>query len=129
MSNNQTVGKNAEQMFLNHIDDAGGYATLIPPSMLGQPFDAMAVYRNKVWFVDVKNCRGRRFSFSNIRPNQMISLKLLASKRGNLDYKVGFVIYVENQKIFKYFDYRDYEQMFNRNEKGISVDDSRLVRF
>lgn len=126
MSNNK-IGRNTENKFQNLVrHHFNGVSIKFPRSIHGQPFDMMAVFKGRVWFVDIKHCSGTRFNFSNVQANQRLSLELLEQKRGQAMYKLGFMIYFRNIQRFKFLKYTDFRDMETKGDRSILFNDERL---
>lgn len=133
--NNKKLGNSTEQKFLELIQSQGGWATLIPPTHLGQPVDVIAIVHNQYLFVDVKNCSGDRFSLNSIQDNQVLSMQKIVNahngyyEMGQVITKIGFMIYFSKYNLWKYLSFGVYQNMKVNNEKSVKFDDDfRLWR-
>ena len=129
---NQRLGKVTENLFLEKVAGADGFATIIPPTHLGQPVDVVAVIKSTVFFVDIKHCSAKRFNFGAIQDNQPLSMEKIwkASGRGMVEkgknIKVGFMIFFEPLQAFRFLSYGMYRSMLANDEKSVKMDDETL---
>lgn len=124
--NNNRVGRLAEKRYVEMVDYKNGYVIEIPKSHLGQPFDMVALFDNKLWFTDVKNSGTDNFRFSGIQENQELSMKLLTQRKGLVKAKIGFSIYFETEGMFCFLNFDDYMQMKARGYKRVNIDNQKL---
>jgi len=128
--NNKKLGNKTEKMFLDIIQAKRGWACLIPPSVMGQPIDVAAMLCGVPIYVDVKHCAHKRFNFSAIQENQILSMAKIwqASDPVNRRYRImiGFVIYFAVLKKWKFYSYGDYLSDSVNGLHSILSTDSRL---
>lgn len=121
------IGRETEKQYLQLFENQKGWATLIPPSVFGQPIDTIGVFNGNVIFADVKHCAVDRFNYNNIPQNQryaMMSIHKNAKQQPNI--KVGFAIYFDRLGKFMWLKYEHFALC-----KGASIkyNDKRLVVF
>ena len=128
--NNKKIGNQTEKMFLKHIQKERGWACLIPSSLLGQPLDVVGIVRGTPIYVDIKHCSREIFMFSDIQPNQKLSMqKIFGAASKNSKYiKIGFVIYFEVIKEWRFYSYESLIEDLAQERKSISFNDARLEK-
>lgn len=124
---NQRIGKETEKRFADFVNDNfKGVTIRHPRSIHGQPFDMTAVFKDQVWFIDIKHCLGKRFSFRSVEPNQKTAFELLEQRKGNAKYNLGFIIYFNELEKFKYLPFETLKKMESLGQKSILQNDERL---
>lgn len=118
VSSNKKIGNRTEFLYLEKVKVLGGWATLIPPTQLGQPFDTVAVFKEYIIFADIKHCEKDRFNFSHIEDNQKMAMQVL-SDVGNRNIKIGFMIYFEPIAQFRWLSFEEYRERKERNITSI----------
>lgn len=98
--NKKQIGNNFEKMALRILQEHGYWCHLFSYDANGQPCDIIAFDDADVFLIDVKHCKGDRFSTSRIEPNQYMCFKYAneLSKKAH----VGFAIYFDKILKFKW---------------------------
>ncbi len=129
-NSNKYIGDKTEKKFLEMIRDERGWAVLIPSTFAGQPLDVVAIVRGIPLYVDIKHCAGSRFNFSAIQDNQFLAMQKIYEcsefPERNYDLKVGFMIYFEVLRQWKFFSFKNYVFDILHNKNSIKYDDDRL---
>ena len=90
-----------------------------------QPFDLIAINKNKTICLDVKLCDNDYFPFSRVEENQKLALGFITNKVRNDNVLTGFVIVFEKE--LYWLSFREYEDYHYTNIK--SVKPSELITF
>lgn len=123
-TSNKKLGNQTEQMYLNLIKENGGWASLIPPTELGQPVDSVSVINGIVLFADIKNVMGERFSLTSIPENQIMAMELITrSKNESLYIRVGFAIYFRKFKQWGWLSYSHLQRLRKDGIKSVKTSD------
>jgi Holliday junction resolvase len=113
---NKNIGNEYEDKLIKLLFKHGWWCHLFAYKPEGQPCDVIALKDNKYLLLDVKHCSGKRFPFSDIRPNQKTCFAL-ARKQGNTNN--GFAIYFEQVKEWRWLDFDDLCKMEKDGWKSV----------
>lgn len=102
--NSKKIGNEYEKKLCELLKDKKYWCHLLSYNSYGQPFDIIAFNRYNLFLIDAKHCKGDRFSFSNIEPNQISSFTY-ALECGASKEKTGFAIWFENDNCFKWLPF------------------------
>lgn len=119
MSNKQNkVGKATENIIAQYFKSKRYWAFIVPKSINGQPFDVIALNKEKKWLVDAKHLEESEasFPFNRIEPNQITSMSYARIYAG-IDKYLGFIIKWDREpnRLF----YLDYDIFIELKEKGL----------
>ena len=113
-------GNKAEYETSLFIASKGGFVGNFNKGMSGsQPFDQIAITKNKVIAYDVKNCSTYRFDFRRVEDNQVSALGFINNEIRNKNVVCGFVL-VHND-MFKFLNYNDYLTLINAENKSVDI--------
>lgn len=120
------LGRKTEDNVVEYFGEHNYWAYAFPKSILGQPFDIVARYENKVFFVDAKHLEDNKVSFpmSRIEPNQLTSMKY-ANTIARIYDNMGFVIEWKEQ--FYFLDYGTIKYMVAKDIKSIKMHELPLL--
>lgn len=118
--NVKKIGNIYERKFCDFLKSKGWWAHIFEYTASGQPCDVVAIRNNVAILVDVKHCKGVRFPFSDIQPNQLMCFEY-AKKCGNEN--VGFIIYFETINAWRYLPYDVVRDKAKADEKSVKNGD------
>ena len=76
MNSNKSMGNRFESDFCEWLSHFGFWATNLPQSAFGQPFDILAAKHGKPYAIDCKVCSHEGFALIRMEENQDLSMTL-----------------------------------------------------
>lgn len=112
------IGNDTESKCLQMLQDNGYWCHLFAYNKNGQPCDIVAIKNNTALLIDVKHCSEERFEFKNIQPNQLSCFEYAQSCGNNY---VGFMIYFEKEKTWKWLPYSAVKAFLKNGIKSVKI--------
>lgn len=115
------TGKQAEQYVAEFFSKQGYWVHITGGYQ--QPFDMVAIGKHDEYFVDIKHCKGKRFSFYRVENNQFEAMEYLYMMF-RATSKIGFII-VHDRKLY-FLPFNKYLVMKHDGLKSVSVDELKI---
>lgn len=124
---NKLKEKDVQRVIGKRIREAGGFIHKISDFDVGyKPFDFFGIIAGTPFYIETKMVRGKSFSLSSIRSNQLAALeKIEKNKRGVTNIVSGFAFFIEGRDPSSDIFFLPYEEIATHiaaGEKSVKAD-------
>ena len=122
-------GNKGEDLVISFFREKKFWVHLTKRSLSGaQPVDIIAVRKDETWLVDAKyvNDNEHLFSFSDIQPNQISSMRYALDFSGIVTS--GFaIVFGKDEGTIRFLPFLDYEEMAEDGKKSVAMENLKPI--